>query len=79
MLLHLVVSKFLLCWLIHGALDLSKLGHLLIPLNGHTEVKPVNYRFLLLGLIDRFGHRCLCLHLLSLNLRLSLRLRSKKQ
>ena len=79
MLLHLVISKFLLCRLIHGALNLSKLGHLLIPLNGHTEVKPVNYRFLLLGLIDRFGHRCLCLHLLSLDLCLSLRLRGQEQ
>ena len=79
MLLHLVASQVLLCRLIHRAVDLSKLGHLLIPLDSHTEVKTISRCLLLLCLVDRFGHQCLCLHLLGLEMCLSLRLRGQEQ
>ena len=74
MLLHLVTSEFLLCRLIHRAANLSNLGNLLIPLYSHAEVKAVSGCLLLLSLIDRFRHQCLCLHLLGLEMRLGLRL-----
>ena len=77
MLLHLVTSQFLLCRLVHRAADLSNLGNLLIPLDSHTEVKPVSGCLFLLRLVDRFGHQCLCLHFLRLEMCLCLRLSSQ--
>ena len=80
MLLHLVLPQLLLgrLRLLHhrGAPNLSKHSKLLIPLDGASEIEPVCQYLLLLRLVDRVGHLRLSLHLLSLDLGLSLRLRS---